>query len=44
MIDAVKHQGAVPVDPQDALQALRVLDAARLSAERRQVIRLDQAS
>jgi hypothetical protein len=32
----------VPVDPQDALQALRVLDAARLSAERQQVIRLDR--
>ncbi|KMM80874.1 Gfo/Idh/MocA family protein [Pseudomonas deceptionensis] len=41
MIAAVKGQGAVPVDPCDVLQALQVLDAARLSAERQQVIRVD---
>ena len=40
MIAAVKGQGAVPVDPCDVLQALQVLDAARLSAERQQVIRI----
>ncbi len=41
MIAAVQGRGALPVDPQDVLQALRVLDAARLSGETRQVIRLD---
>ena len=44
MIDAVKGQGAVPVDPCDVLQALQVLDAARLSAERQQVIRIDMSA
>lgn len=41
-IAAVQGRGALPVQPQQVLQALRVLDAARLSAERQQVIKLDQ--
>lgn len=40
-IAAVQGRGELPVQPQQVLQALRVLDAARLSAERQQVIRLD---
>jgi scyllo-inositol 2-dehydrogenase (NADP+) len=40
----LRDGGPVPVDPADALEVLRVLDAARVSAERREVIRLDSAS
>ncbi len=35
---AVRGEGPVPVDPWDAVAALEVLDAARLSAERRAVV------
>ncbi|WPP01872.1 Gfo/Idh/MocA family oxidoreductase [Pseudomonas sp. HR96] len=37
---AVAGKGAVPVDPADAVKALRVLDAARRSAELGQVVHL----
>jgi predicted dehydrogenase len=35
---AVRGEGQVPVDPWDAVAALRVLDAARLSATRGEVV------
>jgi predicted dehydrogenase len=38
---ALRGEGAVPVDPRDAVEALRVLDAARRSAAERVVIELD---
>jgi predicted dehydrogenase len=38
---ALRGEGAVPVDPRDAIAALRVLDAARRSAAERVVIELD---
>lgn len=37
---AVRHQGPLPVDPRDAVAALEVLDAARTSAARGEVVRL----
>jgi predicted dehydrogenase len=37
---AVRGEGPLPVDPRDAVAALEVLDAARLSAARGEVIRL----
>jgi predicted dehydrogenase len=37
---AVRGDGPLPVDPRDAVAALEVLDAARLSAARGEVIRL----
>lgn len=37
---AVRDEGPLPVDPRDAVAALEVLDAARLSAARGEVIRL----
>jgi predicted dehydrogenase len=40
---AVRGEGPVPVDPRDAVAALEVLDAARVSAARGEVIRLSQA-
>lgn len=41
MAEAVAGRGPVPVDPADAVRALRVLDAARLSAHNGQVIALE---
>ncbi|HAA40373.1 MAG TPA: oxidoreductase, partial [Pseudomonas sp.] len=35
---AVNGQGPLPVDAYDALETTRILDAARLSAERQQVV------
>lgn len=40
MIAAVEGRGPVPVLPQAAVQALEVLDAARLSAQRGEVVTL----
>ncbi|KAA0947719.1 MULTISPECIES: Gfo/Idh/MocA family oxidoreductase [unclassified Pseudomonas] len=37
---AVQGQGPLPVDARDALETTRVLDAARLSAERQQVVEM----
>ena len=37
---AVRGEGPLPVDPRDAVAALEVLDAARLSAARGEVVRL----
>ena len=37
---AVRGEGPLPVDPRDAAAALEVLDAARLSAARGEVVRL----
>jgi predicted dehydrogenase len=37
---AVRRQGPLPVDPRDAVAALEVLDAARTSAARGEVVRL----
>jgi predicted dehydrogenase len=37
---AVRGEGALPVDPRDAVAALEVLDAARVSAARGEVVRL----
>jgi predicted dehydrogenase len=37
---AIRHQGPLPVDPRDAVAALEVLDAARVSAARGEVVRL----
>jgi len=37
---AVRGEGPLPVDPRDAVAALEVLDAARLSAARAEVVRL----
>jgi scyllo-inositol 2-dehydrogenase (NADP+) len=37
--DALNGEGPVPVDPSDAVATLRVLDAARRSAERAEVVR-----
>lgn len=37
---AVQGQGALPVDARDARETTRVLDAARLSAERQQVVEM----
>jgi scyllo-inositol 2-dehydrogenase (NADP+) len=39
--DALRLSGHVPVDPADAVRTLQVLDAARLSAQRGEVVRLD---
>ena len=39
--DAVRDGAPMPVDPRDALRTARVLDAARLSAETRQVVAVD---
>lgn len=38
--DAVRGAGPVPVDPSEVLQVLRVLDAARVSAQRGEVVAL----
>jgi scyllo-inositol 2-dehydrogenase (NADP+) len=38
---AIPGDGSIPVDPRDAIEALRVLDAARRSAAERIVIELD---
>jgi predicted dehydrogenase len=35
---AVQGQGPLPVDAYEALETTRILDAARLSAERQQVV------
>jgi predicted dehydrogenase len=40
---AVRGAGRLPVDPWDAVAALEVLDAARLSAARGDVVRLTPA-
>ena len=40
---AVRGAGPLPVDPRDAVAALEVLDAARLSAARGDVVRLSPA-
>lgn len=37
---AVRGEGPVPVDPQDAVEALRVLDAVRCSAVERRIVEL----
>ena len=37
---AVRGEGPLPVDPRDAVAALEVLDAARVSAARGEVVRL----
>jgi predicted dehydrogenase len=37
---AVRHEGPLPVDPRDAVAALEVLDAARTSTARGEVVRL----
>jgi predicted dehydrogenase len=37
---AVRGEGPLPVDPRDAVDALEVLDAARLSAARGEVVKL----
>jgi predicted dehydrogenase len=39
--DALRGEGPVPVDPRDAVRMLRVLEAARRSAEERRVVPLD---
>jgi scyllo-inositol 2-dehydrogenase (NADP+) len=39
--EALRGRGPLPVDPSDAVSALRVLDAARESAARRTVVALD---
>jgi hypothetical protein len=36
----VRGEGPLPVDPRDAVAALEVLDAARRSAARNEVVRL----
>ena len=41
---AVRGEGALPVDPRDAVAALEVLDAARRSAARGEVVRLSRAA
>jgi predicted dehydrogenase len=41
---AVRGEAPVPVDPYDAVEVLRVLDAAALSATERRVVRLDEIS
>jgi predicted dehydrogenase len=41
---AVRGEGALPVDPRDAVAALEVLDAARRSAARNEVVRLSRAA
>jgi len=41
--DAVRGTGPLPVDPRDAVAALEVLDAARISAARGEVVRLSPA-
>ncbi|KTC64344.1 oxidoreductase [Pseudomonas fluorescens ABAC62] len=38
LLTAMQGQGALPVDAYDALETTRILDAARLSAERQQVV------
>jgi predicted dehydrogenase len=40
---AVRGEGPLPVDPRDAVAALEVLDAARRSAARGEVVRLSRA-
>lgn len=40
---AVRSGAQVPVDPEDAIAALEVIEAARASAERGQVVQLDAA-
>lgn len=39
---AVRGAGAVPVDPQDAIASMQVLDAARISARTGQVVMIDE--
>ena len=41
---AVRGEGPLPVDPRDAVAALEVLDAARRSAARGEVVRLSRAA
>lgn len=41
---ALQSAGPLPVDPRDALETTRVLDAARLSAQRQQVVELSAVS
>jgi hypothetical protein len=37
--DALRLAGPVPVKPEDAVMTLKILDAARRSAERSEVVR-----
>jgi predicted dehydrogenase len=39
--DALVDAGTMPVDPSDAVEVLRIIEAARVSAERGQVVRVD---
>lgn len=42
--DAVRGTGPVPVDPQDAVETARIIDAARASAAEHRVVELPQSS
>ena len=44
MVAARRNGAAVPVDPQEAIAALDVIEAARVSAERGQVERREPAA
>ena len=44
VVAALRSGAAVPVDPQEAIAALDVIEAARVSAERGQVERLEPAA
>jgi hypothetical protein len=42
--DALAGGGPPPVDPQDAIETLRVLDAARVAARDRSIVALNPSS